>query len=205
MPYPLILCLAALSLVGCNNQEELHTITEEIGGRFIEDRIYRIEVPQTWSVEKGHPLTDLADTRTPLRAWSIDDPDGSIRITFHSFPVEAEKPRVPPRAQVERWKRQLNHPLSCCTEPTSWSGYCGLYFEGSQKEKTVLGWALQLGREHDYSLSSPSPRSLETKRKEMRSDITFKVTGPTEAVDRHRDEILEAIGSFELIDDLLSR
>lgn len=153
--------------------------------------LYRIKIPTLWQCQLPAPDESLVDTRKALCEFMIDD---KIRVTIHNFPAETLDERIPTQAQLQRWKQQLKDvdPISFVTTPQSFSGYVGLLLEGPG----IMGWSLQLGQQQFRSLSSPEFPS------QMRADITIKVTGPAELIQKYRSQIMSATRSFELIEEI---
>ena len=126
-----------------------------------------------------------------------------IRITIHSFPINTSQPRIPPIAQVNRWKKQL---IDLDTEaviikPQAFSGFVGLYFEGTgtykKTETTVMALSLKLDPEHERALQHSKLKEHE----EMLSDITIKAIVPND-LQKHRPALLAFLHSFEFIDEI---
>ncbi len=204
---PLRLCVYSLSLLmltSCGTTSPIpSTQWREISGRDDSTQpIYRANVPLHW--KQNNPLPShsasalLSDTTVPIAEFTFE----GIRITIHSFPAETLESRVPPIAQINRWKRQFDelYPASVSISPQAFSGYVGLLFEGSglmkQKETMVMGWSLQLAADHFRTLN----RRMGTLQK--RADITIKATGPRDLMAQYQREIIAFARSFELIDEV---
>lgn len=125
--------------------------------------LYRMEVPESW---KRVPVEVSQDTKLPIAEFHFQEG----KLVIHNFPGM----NIPAIAQVERWKRQAK-PRSI--EPTAFSGYRGLLFEGDE----VLAWALEWGATKKVDGEATSP-------------VTLKATG-------HFDpqQIIEAVRTFEWI------
>lgn len=133
--------------------------------------LYRIEVPEHWQTISIIPTQD---SMLPIAEFK----DGTIKIVIHNFPGM----RIPPAAQVDRWKRQA---LARYTEPQSFSGFQGLLYEN----ENTLAWAMEWG-------------ATRREDKECFSDMTIKVTCPEKAhLEERREAIHQAVKSFELIED----
>ncbi len=176
-----------LLITGCADQPTATPSLQMIDGRVRGLPIYRAEVPHHWHRQDPSAETPLDDTTQPICEFSIDE---QIRITIHNFPDQ----KIPPTAQVTRWKRQLNF-ITTDTTPVAWGGFAGLQFYGEDKNSAVLAWAMQIAPEHYRTLSKPSE-----KYRQMRADYTIKVTGPTDLIESHRNEIISFANSFELIE-----
>ena len=131
-----------------------------------------------------------------------------IRITVHNFPADSLEKRIPPLAQVTRWKRQLGviDSKSESTKPQSFAGYYGLLLEATgliDKERvTMMGWALQLAPEHFRALQKATSLGIEQRHRQMRGDITIKAVGPEDFMKKNRQDIFNFAHSFQLIDDI---
>lgn len=191
----------SLFFASCSSQTDSRNQVVQITGREPERiALYRVKVPEDWSVIYPDPNTSLKDSRLPLLEIFIDQ---EIRITIHNFPTQTPDGRIPPQAQIQRWIGQLANRDSTNTvvTPQSFSGYVGLLLETTgrveEKEVSVIGWAMQLGQEHYRTLfyrgSAPE---------QSRSDVTIKVTGPPNLINTHRKHIFQFAKSFELIEEI---
>lgn len=156
--------------------------------------IYRALAPQNWIRLELDPASSIADSTKANCEFQIEEGEEKIRITCHTFPI-LEGKRIPPQAQIARWKRQLENldQLSVHVTPNSHGGFSGLFFEGEGNQVKVLGWSMQLGEVYLRQLG------LE---KEKRADYTIKAVGPPSMIEKHRHEIIQFANSFELIDEL---
>lgn len=196
--------LALLLLcASCNSSGGESLVSHKICGRdAAHPWIYRIKAPSSW--EPGIIDDSLADTTKEICAFTID---GEIKITIHNFPSESLEQRIPPAAQISRWKRQFTHLdlPSLTTIPQTFSGFVGFLFEAkgslNGKEQAVLGWSMQLAPQHYRMLTALAPAHLQ----DLRSDVTIKVVGPQELVEQHREEIVRFARSFELIEAIPSK
>jgi hypothetical protein len=165
------------------------------------DRIplYRIRIPDNWTVALPPSNVPLTDSRNALCEITIDQ---SIRMAIHNFPTETRDQSIPPQAQIQRWMQQLKDSDSTRTliSPQSFSGYTGLLLEAEGKidgaPAAVMGWALQIGKEQFRMLANAGMPV------QMRADITIKVTGPPDKIALRRSEITRAAKSFELIEEI---
>jgi hypothetical protein len=121
--------------------------------------------------------------------------DEKVRITVHNFPAETLEGRIPPGAQVARWRRQLNltSPTSHRVLPVSHGGFVGLHLEGPG----ILAWAMQLAAPHFRALQQ-HPHNA----KQCCADYTIKATGPQILLTVHEEEIHAFARSFELIEEI---
>lgn len=205
--------LFSLLLFSCSEQSahiELMPM-QEIKGRDYEGKrfhVYRARIPAHWIRKDSFPEESLLDTKKSIGEFFIQDNGGIIRIAIHNFPTESIEQRIPPSAQVARWQRQFNRlvPEESSITPQAFSGYSGLKFKGcgqlNNEDQIMLGWSLQLDKEHYRALSPPIPASQENLYREMRADVTLKVTGPKELMEKYEEEINHFARSFELIEEI---
>ncbi len=170
--------------------------------------IYCFKIPPTWIQHNSLSHVSNADTTQPLVEFYVHDNNEKIRIAIHNFPSDRMDQRIPPLAQITRWKKQFQSldPSTIVLKPQAFGGYSGLLLEATGQMKgiktSILGWSLQLAPEH-YQVLSQTTSTLITKRyRQMRGDVTIKVLGPSEMMHRHREEIIAFARSFQLIDDI---
>lgn len=189
----MILLCAAL-LVGCQS-EQIHQFPwQHIAGR--EHRpLYRAQVPSEWKRIDPSPLVSLADTTLSLCEFLIEDPQGTVRIAIHNFPTHHLEQRIPPQAQIARWRQQnaLASGTSCRVLPVSHGGFTGLSLQGPG----ILAYAMQLAVPHFRILQQHQMF-------QCCADYTIKATGPQELLIAHQDEIERFARSFELIEEIPS-
>lgn len=166
--------------------------------------LYSAKVPCDW-IRVDPSLTDsIADTTKPLVEFYIEEGSEKIKISVHNFPSDSVQQRIPPIAQINRWRSQFEHTDPALTSITHQSrgGFVGLFLESQgtidQKPIKLLGWAMQLAPEY-YQLLSSSNSVLA---KQERADYTIKAFGPPELVDKHRAAIIDLANNFELIEEL---
>lgn len=192
--------------------------TQEIFGRDNSQLpLYQVKVPKKWKNQIQSALS-LEDTTKPLCEFIIQNNEhdsdteksmGQIRITIHNFPSESITERIPPNAQIARWKRQLTKmdPNSLSVEPQAFGGFVGFLFEGtgllSEDPTTILGWIMQIAPEHYRALNRPGKDV--NYRKQMRADYTLKAVGPKQLIEKYKDEIIVFARSFELIQEIPSQ
>jgi len=187
--------------------------TQEICGRdkgssTERESIYRAKIPQNWI--RRDPASDesIVDTTKALCEFVIAEETGQIRITIHNFPFNQMQDRIPPAAQIARWRRQFDS-LDAATlrmTPQAYAGFVGMNFEGTGilkgQTNTVMGWSMQLAPEHYQSLSKSNSLSEQKQREQMRADFTIKAVGDPLLVAKHRDQIEKFARSFELIQEI---
>jgi len=218
---PLLLAAITLAFIfeSCSSEKKEESLTFQtilIRGRNeglnITERpyIYRISIPLEWSYKEVDLTTSIADSRLPIAEIHIGEAQGEVLISLHNFPLEKNARTIPPMAQISRWKGQftsLDHTKSSLI-PQSFSGYVGFRFEGAGiikgRQTTVLGWALQVSPEHFLTLSYPRDELEEEVLKQMRGDVTIKVTGPPKLVEKHKQAIDRFARTFEMVHEIPS-
>jgi hypothetical protein len=164
--------------------------------------LYQIKAPSTWTHIIPPSNESLIDTTKFLSEFLIYGDEGVIKITIHNFPTETIESRIPPSAQIARWKQQFSYldPISIMVSPQSYSGFVGLLFEGTgiinNESMTIIGWSMQLDSTHFRILSHPSYFA------QLRADVTIKATGPKNLMTKHYSSIYAFARSFELIDEI---
>ncbi len=214
----LLIYLTFLTLFACTQDKKISSTARilQIKGRplhangLTSDRnpIYQAVIPENWRIDKQSLEQLNFDTKLPLVEIHIVDNQEIIRITVHNFPTESIDERIPPLAQIQRWKEQFTttDPLSETITPQAFSGFIGYLFEirGEQKGERIslLAYSLQICREHYRTLSSPYfPLSFE-ETQQMRSDVTIKAMGKDFMIEKHKQDIIRFARSFELIHDI---
>lgn len=166
--------------------------------------LYRAIVPSHWNRQDASPEESLVDTTKAICEFIIRENDGSIRLTIHTFPILQDRMRIPPQAQIARWKGQFDELdiVATHTLPETHGGFSGLFFEGQgilhENETKVIGWSMQLAPVFERQFNQG--RNLVDRNK--RADYTIKASGPPELMNKCRQEILTFARSFELIDEL---
>lgn len=183
--------LFLLLLTACDTpQRSIRSDTKEekINGR---DGIatYQVEVPSSWHRMESTPLSALNDTTKAISEYQIEVKGEIIRITLHNFPDQ----RIPPEAQVARWKSQIEGTFS--ESAVSHDGFIGICLVTTGPSVKMLAWAMQMAPEHYQSISSPTF-------KQMRADYTIKAVGPVGLINRHQEEIRSFANSFRLIREI---
>lgn len=210
-----IIFFLSLCIISCHSQEtkrssvrpieiaarnESHTLNKPL--------IYRVKVPTLWNVQTPGADVSLFDTTKPISEFYITEGQEKIRITIHNFPADSIEKRIPPMAQINRWKRQFKSidPNTESIKAQSFGGYYGWLFEATGllegSKSTMMGWTLQLASEHFRSLQRSTSRALEERYRQMRGDVTIKAVGPENLIKKHRDDIIQFARSFQLIDDI---
>lgn len=161
--------------------------------------LYRISVPEGWTIEKFSG--SVADTKLPLIEFHHESSGGTVRLTVHNFPYQVVSQRIPPEAQIRRWKQQFDTLDITIVKPQAFAGFSGqcLWCEGviEENEVAMYAWSMQLADEHEQTLSRKHARS------QTRSDVTLKATGPAELMINQQDAIVRMVRSFELINPIL--
>lgn len=168
--------------------------------------IYRVLVPTNWIRQDPSPTESIADTTRSICEFYILESDQVIRLTVHNFPIHGTHPRIPPQAQIARWKQQFDELdlLNTTVVAEGQGGFNGLRFEGQGvlhgQPTTVIGWSMQLASGYERQLSFEKEHLDRYKR----ADYTIKASGPPLLIDKHRADILAFAHHFELIDELPS-
>lgn len=167
--------------------------------------IYRAKAPSDWQRHTPSDAESRIDTTKPIDEFSIDDGKEHIRIVIHNFPTNRIEDRIPPNAQVTRWKRQFDqiNPADIVTVLQAHGGFAGLFFYGvgliKSKPHAVLAWSMQLAPEHYRTLNQ---QDYEPYYRQRSADFTIKATGSPDAINRHKSEIIDFANSFELIHEI---
>lgn len=195
---------ALLLCAACERLPESTCRDVEIAGRDAGDiatrqPLYRISLPNGWTAKLSSE--SVADTKRPLIECLYGEDEPCIRLTVHNFPYNTPLQRVPPEAQIARWKQQFDSIASSQTTPQAFAGFVGLHLfaEGQQSDRewAVSAWSMQLAAEHDRSLARK-----EAAGSQMRSDITIKAVGPKELIEEQNSTISDIARSFELLNPL---
>jgi hypothetical protein len=164
--------------------------------------VYQAKVPLQWRRIDPAPQESLLDTTKPIVSFTLDE---HVVVTVHTFPTDSLEERIPPALQVERWQRQMKGG-SCHIENVGHGGFTGLYFEGSNDQKTSCCWSLQLDLDHYQTLHFLAESVEEEEHyKQMAADYTIKVTAPSSLIEKYREEISLFANSFDLIQELPTR
>lgn len=178
-------------------------------GHFAERiEIYRAKVPLGWK-RKDPSEESIADTTMPICEFFIGNQPNLIHLTIHTFYSDKLDQRIPPEAQIHRWKRQFDelHLTSLSIEPTAHGGFSGYAFAATgifkNKEQSVMGFAMQLAPQHWLALHARENALF--KQKQMSSDYTIKAIGNPQSLEEYKQEIEIFAHSFELIEEIPSR
>lgn len=159
--------------------------------------LYQISLPSGW--EEIQEKQSISDTTVPIFKCFYEEDGCRIQLTIHNFPLQVGAFKIPPEAQVERWKNQFAQLSFSHASPQSFAGFIGLqlYAEGviAQEETAVLAWAMKIAPENERSLSFFSEKYPA----EMGCDVTIKATGPKKIIEEHAQEIASIARSFELL------
>lgn len=199
-----------IGLAGCSNASNTRQPAlswQEVNGRNNE-AVYRVCVPTSWTRES---LLIAEDTTKPIASFFIHEGNDKVILTIHNFPEQQES-RIPPEAQVNRWKEQLKpeNPHSFQVIPQAFAGFIGLRFEGSgllnEKPMMILAWAMELAPEHFMRLTARLQNAQDSKTTDSilqhRASYTIKAVGPESLIGKHRQKIIAFARSFELIHEL---
>lgn len=160
---------------------------------------YRMMVPEGWEIQLPGEEDPLLDTTKPLLTLHSQD----VTIVFHNFPAEHLEQRVPPMAQVARWKKQFDSisELSVQIHPFSVAGFTGFQFEavGVQKNTPVkvIAWSMQLTPELFQRLPGHASQ--------QKGDWTLKAVGPPDQVEWIQEDLTRLASSIELVEGISQR
>lgn len=166
--------------------------------------IYHAQVPVGWERIDPDPDHSLEDTTKPICEYLIHEGSIKARITIHTFPIVPSGPRIPPIAQINRWKSQFQEldPLSVCIYPESHGGFSGLGLtaEGvyQNEQVTMMAWSMVLAQEFVAKLELHG-NALD---RYKLADFTIKIVGNSKLIEINRVDIMRFFKSFELIDEL---
>lgn len=227
----LAICFTILFNLSCSTDATNFTATESFLWKDINGRsntpIYRVKIPSTWQCQFTNE-TKLSDTTQPLCTLFIPNerlPTFPVVITIHNFPVDQLDKRIPPQAQISRWKNQFSFidSLSIHIHSQAFNGFTGLMFEAygtfenlkslnlstetldllsNNTQTMILGWALQVGSSHFRTLSLPKNAHETVLFEQMRSDVTIKVIGSKDLIEKYKDSIIAFARSLELINPI---
>ena len=204
----LFFILSLLFLSGCNKEENVSSSWQAINGRdeslsIVRHPLYQARIPAHWQRKDPSPTESIADTTKPLCEFWIAEEGEKIRITVHNFPASSTAPKIPPMAQLQRWKNQFDRlePTQVSITSCAHGGFSGLCLEATGilngTAQSLLGWSMQLAPEHT--------RQLNPEDRQTRADYTIKAVGPAELMNKFHTEIMNFAYSFELIEELPSR
>lgn len=199
----IFLILLTLSCSTAQKPKDSRVAWQEIAGRDegnLRPVLYRAKVPLTWTRKDPDPELSNADTKLPICEFYCANDE--IRITIHNFPNEALKDRIPPFAQIARWKKQFSaiELPTILIVPQAFNGFVGYSFKATglmnDESKAMLAWIMQLAKEHYSNIVSQS---------QMKSDFTIKAVGNPEVLQNTQNEIEGFARSFELIQEIPQR
>ncbi|CAF23815.1 hypothetical protein [Candidatus Protochlamydia amoebophila] len=169
--------------------------------------LYRALIPQSWIRQDPSLKDSLIDTTLSICEFYAKEGNDQARITIHTFPINERQLRIPPLAQIERWKKQFEDLdlLSVNVTTQSHGGFIGLCLEAEgtyqgQLQK-MLAWSMHLSPEYDRQLNN---RKDQLKYRLMRADYTIKIVGPASLINKQRKAFFQFANSFELIEELPS-
>lgn len=203
-----IFALLAFFALSSNQLEVSHT-WQTFAARNLPDSlqrpiIYRAIVPSDWKRIDPNPELSIEDTTQAISEFWIIEDHSKVRITVHTFPINEFAPRIPARAQIQRWKDQFDEldPLSIVVLEESHGGFTGLFLEASgiyQNQRTsIKAWSMQLALEFEKKLSwKRNPLDVY-----KLADFTIKATGDSLMIEKYKSEIMRFGQSFELIEEL---
>lgn len=196
----LSLTIFSLILTSCTSNESSPLSTASTRWIEINDRnhqpLYRAKVPLGWNRQSPLSTDSLSDTTKAIEEFTTAE--GNLRIVIHNFPSDMLEDRIPPQAQINRWKQQFSflNVEDVVVAPQARGGFSGLFFSASGVREgrpySILAWSMQLAPEHYRQLCC----------RQMRADYTIKAMGSPILIDKHREEIEAFASSFELIQEI---
>lgn len=189
----MILPILLLLFSSCGSPEPPSIIKAHLTtlcGRASETPIYQAEVPLSWKKISPESHQNLSDTTLPICSFET----GNILITVHNFPYTSLEQRIPPEAQITRWKEQF-HIHDGDVKSFAHGGFGGFRLEAYDPYgKGMIAYAMQmttsLFRVAEYS--------------DIKADYTIKAVGPAQEIEAERSSIDAFAISFELIQPLPS-
>jgi hypothetical protein len=178
--------------------------SRDVGDPLARYPLYIAKVPSDWIRKDPSATESIIDTTKPLCEFLIKEGADEGYITIYNFPTDHSEERIPPSAQIMRWKGQFEtlDPQLTAISPEAHGGFVGLFLEcqGILKGQPtkLLGWAMQLAPEHYQKLSSHQAFNI----KQIRADYTIKAWGSPDLINKHRTDIITFANSFELLDEL---
>jgi len=154
--------------------------------------IYRYERPATWERVETAP-SDIEDTTKPIVSYQKEE----LFLTIHNFPHLS----IPPMAQIERWKTQIDDFEGTCT-PISHGGYVGFLLEGGNEDKSIIAASFSLATSCKHLIRWREYFEPTCDASDMVADCTIKITGPKTLIEKERATILSLLHSFEIIDEI---
>jgi hypothetical protein len=204
-------------LVGCNQENKpadsnwQEFCCRDLGDPSTRIPLYRAITPSHWQRKNQLPTASLVDSTKPISEFFIGQYDNEkVYLSVFTFPVKNYDQRIPPLAQLERWKMQFEEfdPTSLTISPCSHGGFIGLSIclTGliNGLETSLLGFSMQIAPTHWFSLQQNS-ENISVKQSQITADYTIKATGSPSAILKWTDEILLFANSFELIEEIPSR
>jgi hypothetical protein len=212
-----LLFVIFIILCGCTNQKTTgnytweHFCCRDEGDPTQRLPLYRAKVPSYWTRKNPDSKISILDSTQPNVEFIIATPhlNYSIHVTVHTFPTDTIEKRIPPQAQINRWKQQFADldPTSVKVIPRARGGFSGLYFYGEgvrhEKEHAVLAYSMEIAPAH-WVILQPNERAS-FKQKQMAASYTIKAQGHPEDLRAHQNEIIMFANSFELIEEIPSR
>ncbi|MGZ3633589.1 MAG: hypothetical protein ACXWM7_04760 [Parachlamydiaceae bacterium] len=212
-----ILFVIFMILCSCTKQESTtshtweHFCCRDEGDPLQRIPLYRAKVPSHWTRKNPDLKISILDSTQPNVEFIIAAPhlNESIYVTVHTFPTDTIEKRIPPQAQINRWKKQFIDldPTSVKIVPRARGGFSGLSFYGEgiqhEKEHAVLAYSMEIAPTH-WAILQPNERAS-FKQKQMAASYTIKAQGQPEALRSNQNEIFMFANSFELIEEIPSR
>ncbi|MBA3603423.1 MAG: hypothetical protein H0W50_07235 [Parachlamydiaceae bacterium] len=208
-----LICILILSSCKQEEKKSAETTWQEFCCRDAGDPtartpLYRAITPINWQRKNPSVTESIADSTKPVSEFYIGQHDQEkVSLTVFTFPVENYEQRVPPSAQLKRWKRQFEefNPTSLVVTPCAHGGFTGfsICVKGlmNGQETSLLGFSMQLAPVHWFSLQQ-NKENISLKHSQTTADYTIKALGTPSAILKWKDEIYLFANSFELIEEI---
>jgi hypothetical protein len=202
---PLLFVYILILFNACNSSAHLkkeckcqYFAARDQGSTLDRPLIYRANVPLNWKRIDPPSEESIKDSKKANCLFKISD---DLIISLHTFPF-AGKQGINPSLIIERWKAQFEELSNFDSEITvrSQGGFHGWMLEASGwqngKPIAMLGIAMHLSSLYHQMLTNESDANYKL------ADYTIKASGSPQSLSLYRQEILDFIKSFELIEEL---
>lgn len=194
MILPILPLLLLLALSACGSDErppEIKTRQTTLCGREMGRPLYQAEISLNWKKIEPGSHQNLSDTTLPICSFE----KGNILITVHNFPISSLEQRIPPLAQITRWKEQQFHTHNGDVTPSAHGGFGGFRLEAYDPYgKGMIAYAMQMTPSLFRAIQDP----------QIKADYTIKAVGPSSEIEAERNAIDAFANSFELINPIPS-
>ncbi len=170
-------------------------------------QLYRFMPPENWKrVDSGEPAA--ADSREPIAHYQLQLDGEQVDLTIHNFPIDTLDERIPPEAQIARWKQQIDE-MNLSTvqvKPQAFGGFVGLLLqaEGIKQRKplAMMAWTMQLAPQFYTALELLDTPEKHSFTRQLHADFTIKIVGSPSLLAREKEKIERSARTFALLDEL---